>query len=257
MARDAAEWATRAAALERLLTDGMRRGELERWAELLEVPLPETRREIKPWEKYSWKIISPTLRTKSTFLDSVRAMEDYRSKLCKWLQRYHGVVAIFASLDVGKNGVSHMHLLVYSPFIARAKLIHYQKSIDCRIPGCAHGAYDETCGGSFDIDIRQLYAKRDSKGHRVKGGVREVLKYAVSPKADSDHHVALFLAMYRKHRVQTYGLANRKLLVAVEEAYEDEHVRHMCPVCSKVMPIVLHGYIKNHIVRLKTMHDTR
>jgi hypothetical protein len=226
----------------------MPRWELERKAELLEVPLPKTRREIKPWEKYGWKIVTFTLRPKSTFLDSIRAIEDYRSKVSKWLKRYHGAVAIIAAIDVGENGVPHFHSLVYSPYIAREHLLHYQKAIDCTVPGCTHGAYDKACGGAHQVWPTAV---------KNEGGVREVLKYAVTPKADSDYHVAVFLAMYGKNRIQTYELARKKILRAVEDTYEDEHVRHMCPVCSKVMPIVLHGYIRDHIVRLKTMRDTR
>jgi hypothetical protein len=190
-------------------------------------------------------IVTP-LRSKETFLESVRATENYRQKLARKLQRYHGAVAIFSAIDVGQKGNPHLHWLVYSPFIARAQLQHFQQAFDCTVPGCKHVAGDRACEGSWDVHIKEVDTD----------AVREVLKYSVSPKADSDYHIALFLAMYGKHRVQTYGLARKKILRAVEDAYDDEHVKHKCPICDKVMPIVQQGYIRNHVVHLFNVSDT-
>lgn len=245
--RDAVRWKSRANGLMQALPSG------QRWRK---TRLELLRRGVKPQllradidtsAVMGWRMISLGLRDTGNLIEDIRRTigdphggdRGLRAKLMRFLTGHCGAAAAYVALDVGaEHGHVHLHALVYSPFISRAQLQHWLQSQDCDVPGCKHVAGDRNCHGSWDVDVRKAYSPD------------EALKYTISPEehgdpeALADLRVAVYLATYKRHRVETYGLAKPGAVAVVDAAEQrelDEHDGKRCPHCGGPMTAMYVG----------------
>lgn len=229
--REANKWKARASVLMTALPEG------ERWHKVSKrLDLDRSQFRTRPTAKMGWKMVTLGLRdTGDLALDLkrtigvVRGDAGLRKRLSRQLYNW-GAAAAYVALDVGeKNGHVHLHCLVYAPFISREAIQHWLQSQDCHKPGCKHVAGDRECEGSWDADIRRAY------------NPAEAMKYSVgydNPDREdlADLHVAVYLATYGRHRVETYLLARPGAVPEVDRA---EPERGVCPFCGA--PMVAHA----------------
>jgi hypothetical protein len=162
----------------------------------------------------------------------LKGNQGLRARFMRYLAKHEGAIAAYAALDIGAvNAHVHLHVLVYAPYLPRERLQHWLQSQDCTIPGCKHVAGDRSCNGSWDVDVR------------VADTPDEALKYSISPKGrdDIEHAdlcVAVALCTYKRHRVETYGLAKPGALSLVDVAEARalaEYDGRLCPHCGGPM----------------------
>jgi hypothetical protein len=178
------------------------------------------------------KLLTVTLRRNGAdWKSQIDSMVKLRAALMRLLRRCYGLEAAFAAIEISHGGHVHIHAVIWSDYVPRALLQTWLRSRDCTVPGCPHPADDrcqrcrqeqvackhldgkrERCNGSYMIDIRQCHSPI------------EALKYATAPivceaaprgsKRFSPEQlemalqtIRLYLALYRRHRVETYGAA--------------------------------------------------
>lgn len=168
-----------------------------------------------------------------------------------------GAVELGDEADSGAGHV-HLHMLVYTSRLDREELQRWLRSKDCTRKGCPHPADDrcdackaakhacvhpdgrrERCNGSWVVDIVEVRCKackdlaRRTRRRVIcrcssSDGLREALKYAAAPVLPDRHAptteraervIRYFSAMYRRHRVETYGRC-REVAPGEEEAAE-------------------------------------
>ena len=264
--KNARKWQARGGRLMALLPNGLSAAKVR----LALVSAGASREDIAKVKdgrgKYTWKLITVALRdTGALQADLWRTIgppgrggsdKSVRKKLSKFLRDSHHVIASYAALDVGdEKGHVHLHLLVYSPFIRRDSLEHWLRSYDCTVPGCKHSVNDRCqecidarlecdhkdgdrvrCDGSWNVDVR------------LAKDPYEALKYAVSCDAGVDGHsnaeiaVATYIWTYRRHRIETYGLAKPGALALVDSVDEElENSDKCCSECGRVLVDIAYG----------------
>ena len=216
--------------------------------------------------KYTWKLVTVAPRGTGVLRSDLWRVigppgtggsdKSLRKKLSKFLRQAHHVIASYAALDVGgENGNAHLHLLVYSPFIPRDSLEHWLRSYDCTVPGCKHSVNDRCpeciaarrkcdhkdgdrvrCDGSWNVDIK------------IAPKCYEALKYAVSCDEGVDGYsnaeiaVATYLYTYKRHRIETYGVAKPGALALVDSVDEElENSDKCCSECGRVLVDIAYG----------------
>jgi hypothetical protein len=230
-ARTAKRWTMRGGQLMKWLRSGERWGRVRETLKAAGAKLPE--REPGPAERMSWKLLTIATRKAPSIVDDVEEQIRLRKLLVRLLTRRFGLVAAFVAVEVGAGGNAHLHALVYSPFLPREELQHWLQSQDCDVLGCKHRPGDRACGGSWGVDVRACHDPR------------EALKYACSPDAkhggnrDAFAEVRLlaYLVLYKRHRIETYGLARPGFWKAVDQV--DTYLElGICPYCGQEMTIM-------------------
>lgn len=207
--------------------------------------IPKTWVEPRSGDLMSYRFGSINLRDTGDFLADMDRIFKVRRRVARFLSR-HGQIASFISLDVGNQNSYHVHLhfLSYGPFISREVFERFHRSLDCTVRGCRHEPGDrEHCNGSWEGDLRAAYSPT------------EVLKYACSwpdPGEGADGgldpwqvalRLATFLASYKRHRIECYGLAKAGVVAQIEEELdgEEEFDSGTCPLCGGMMRRVAQG----------------
>jgi len=190
--------------------------------------------------KMSWKFITVNLRTTGNLKDDLERLmgkNSVKRKFSRYLQKL-GSVGHYISLDVGaKNGHCHLHALALTPWIDRETFESWHRGLDCTIAGCKHpaGSSPDVCNGSFESDIRAAW---DAK---------EAMKYTCTMADCNDENqverfLAVHLYMYKKHRVDAYGLCRKGVLEDVELEIEEELDPKFCPECGQELVHVETGF---------------
>lgn len=229
-ARTAKRWTMRGGQLMKWLRSGERWGKVREVLKAAGVKLPEREPGLK--ERMSWKLLTIATRKAQSIVEDVEDQIRIRRLLLRFLTRRYGVIAAFAAVEVGAGGNAHLHVLVYSPYLPRAELQHWLQSQDCTVPGCMHRAGDRACGGSWAVDVRACYDPR------------EALKYACSPDAKhgnrddfAEIRLLTYLVLYKRHRIETYGLAKPGCWKAVD-LVDDVLEFGFCPYCGCKMEVI-------------------
>lgn len=233
-ARSAKRWSMRGEQMMKQLPSGERWGKVRERLKAAGVVLPE--RQPCPEERMGWKMLTVATRKAHSIVEDVEKQIRFRKRLVRFLARRFGLVAAFIAVEVGSGGNAHFHALVYSPYVPRSELQHWLQSQDCDVSGCTHKPGDRSCGGSWSVDIRACYDPR------------EALKYACSPDAkhggDRDAFAEIrlltYLVLYKRHRVETYGLARPGFWKTVDQV--DTYLElGICPYCGQEMVIIQIG----------------
>lgn len=168
---------------------------------------------------------------------SVQRVIETRRALARFLQRNYGMVAGFGAIELSQDEHVHFHFLGWLKYVPRPVLQRWLRSRDCTVPHCPHPADDrceicrgETgenprecdhldgdrrrCNGSFMLDIRQARSAVEALKYATKP-----LPVAGDPNAVTTPEEAAYLqeqilfrlALYGRHRVESYGLARKKI----------------------------------------------
>jgi len=247
--RNASRWVRRAKNLMKILSNGKKWHQIRQVLVRASVDIP--RKEPKLSSKMSWKLLTIGLRKKDNLFEAIHDAFALRNRLARLLERKFGVVAAYIAIEISPGGLVHLHCLIYSPYIPREQLQHWLQSQDCDVPGCRHVPGDRSCTGSWIVDIRKAYSPHDA------------LKYACSPDPkgnDRDDHAELrvltHLALYKRHRIETYGLARPcywKKADTVEEIIE----HGFCPHCGSEMITTEKGILFENCYRWKKIPPSR
>ncbi len=155
-------------------------------------------------------------RLASSVAACVDAGLDLRARFMRMLRDKYGDPATwigFAKIEMGADGMVHIHALVYCRWLPRATkdrsspLQRWLRAQDCSVPGCQHPADDRCdacrqggrecghpeclpggglrtrCGGSWYVHVNEPYEKRPD-GSRVRGtrnAIHELAKYITKP----------------------------------------------------------------------------
>jgi hypothetical protein len=240
-ARNAKRWTMRAEQMMKYMKNG------DKWATVssrllkMGVELPQ---EQPPGDaKMGWKLVTLATKKAASLVDDIENQFDLRKAFMRFLKRRYGVVAAFSSIEVGSGGNAHLHSIIYGPFIPRSEIQHWFQSRDCDLPGCKHVPGDRNCRGSWAVDIRAAFDPR------------EALKYACSPDAKNMNRAAFaelrlltYLVLYKRHRIETYGLAKPgawKNVDLVDTVLDFD----FCPYCGCQMIAVEFGKLVGHAYR--------
>jgi hypothetical protein len=305
------KWCARAAALSEMLPNEPRGQDFTCVVGLTKSALGKATHDING---HTWKAIELGLQQTGTLQERLDAHFDLRSKVMLRLRRRYGMMAGFASIEMGPTGNIHIHAVVYCGYVPRGDLQRWLRSQDCTIPECAHEpddrcaackregrggcthprvtsrtklvrAVDGTmrklrvrarhprCNGSWYVDVRKCYVRDDAVGYDdpVTAGIVEAIKYAAAPVGSKPGRpgqpghdaprpggaptesqlaygevlVRLFLALRKRKRVETYGLA-RQPDPHEEDGVDDrepdaEGGVPLCPDCRKPMKYAATG----------------
>ena len=241
--RQAKKWKGRGKTLMGAFPDGLTFSQVRKSLHRQGLKLPGMKNPPRALARMGWKMLTVSLRGNGNLPQNLNDTLTYRTQLARRLRNYHGAVLVIGALDVGPDGHPHLHFLVYCPFLPREQIQLWQKAHDCTVEGCKHPADDRCdackeanidcvhphangrprCNGSWVVDVRRAYSPD------------EVLKYSVSPKAQPEAHLAVYLTTYRRHRVECYGLARLRVWEGKEE------IPGFCSVCGQELEIVFVG----------------
>jgi hypothetical protein len=234
-ARTAKRWTLRGEQIMKRLRSGLPWSAIRKSLLREGVKLPKTsksNREPNADAIMTWKLVTVSTRKAASLVHDVDAQIRLRKAFVRFVSRRWGLPAAFGAVEVGAKGNAHLHMLVYSPFLPRAELQHWLQAHDCDVQGCKHKAGDRTCRGSWTVDVRACFDPR------------EPLKYACSPDASNmdnedfaEMRLLTYLILYRRHRIETYGLAKPGAWKNVDLV--DVYLEHgFCPYCGQQMIIV-------------------
>jgi hypothetical protein len=196
------------------------------------------------------KLVTIGLRhpDQETLAQAVEKVIDLRKVLMRKLQREYGATAAFSAVEMSDHGHVHLHTLVWCDRLPREVLIPWLRSRDCTIAGCPHPFDDrcddcreartacnhldgerQRCNGSFIFDVREAYSPVEALKYSVKPVVSD-MDHAVPPTpeqlAEAIRIVKLFLVLYRRHRVETYGEA--KKVIENEGDRDEDRIATRC-----------------------------
>jgi hypothetical protein len=214
---------------------------------------------INPMTRMSWKMISVSPRGTGDIVDDVDNVKRIRRKLTRELNK-RGAIAIIWNLHVGiENHTVHLHGLMYSPFIPQDDLGEWLVQKTCTVKNCSHPQSERTlnrfadrfgfgiaerkqprCNGSFCVHIETAYTPYDA----ISYVARTYKSYNGATLFDfAVVRLAMYLATYRSHRIQTCGLARPKRRLPNNSIAEVVD-RKVCRCCGQEMMIVADGVMR-------------
>ena len=189
---------------------------------------------------YGWKMLTLPFRNSGNLDTDIATALRLRALLVKRLRAYlDAPVDGWGAVEVSPSGFVHLHCLLWLPLVHEqelAALRRWLRSATCDADGCRHDG--DECRGSFVVDVRSIYDKRRKlRGQRRRmtaadwrdawtNAVMEAVKYATAPMSekqgklsaltadDAERNVRVCLAMWKKHRVESYGMARKKTELA-------------------------------------------
>ncbi len=234
-----------------------------------------------PTEKgYSWKMVTIGLKVEPDLKADVSNHLKLRRDFSLLVARKYGGLGGIGSVEMAGStemGVHvHLHFLLYCQHLPREQLQTWLRGRDCTIPKCDHPAdtrgTDSECDGSWYLDVRRLRCWRKNKTGRCKCnsarqcesyGISEAIKYAAKPVSSSKEGkpkkgveptsgelsygelvIRFYLAMYKRHRIETYGLCKPGAIEIAIDDIMDSPAGH-CRECHGNLSVVWVGWCVN------------